>query len=192
MGTQLVRFSTRANKTGLSFTGVEAGGALIRDVITIGDRSPKPCTDNDVLIKNYQTSPSLFFWTLSNYIAGRIQMKIFSWQLSENDWRDISMNKLKQSLEHQRLVYLLTCSNFTLVEHVIGKTFLEPEQPGIKELVYDCFDQLCWVRKYCVKWELAVWKELWNHFDVRYSILSFTTQSKCAMKCILRKIPVHD
>ena len=28
--------------------------------------------------------------------------------------------------------------------------------------------------------------------DVRYSILSFTTQSKCAVKCILRKIPVHD
>ena len=121
MGTQLVRFSTRANKTGLSFTGVEAGGALIRDVITIGDRSPKPCTDNDVLIKNYQTSPSLFFWTLSNYIAGRIQMKILSWQLSENDWRDISINKLKQSLEHQRLVYLLTCSNFTLIEHASVK-----------------------------------------------------------------------
>ena len=28
--------------------------------------------------------------------------------------------------------------------------------------------------------------------DVRYSILSFATQSKCAMKCIRRKIPVHD
>ena len=77
-GSQLVRFSTSANNTDLSFTGVEAAGALSRDVITIGDRSPKPCTDNDVLIKNYQTSPSLFFWTLSNYIAGRIQMKILS------------------------------------------------------------------------------------------------------------------
>ena len=31
-----------------------------------------------------------------------------------------------------------------------------------------------------------------KHFDVRYLILSSTTQSKCAMKCILRKIPVHD
>ena len=28
--------------------------------------------------------------------------------------------------------------------------------------------------------------------DVRYSILSFTTQTKCAMKCIRRKIPVHN
>ena len=28
--------------------------------------------------------------------------------------------------------------------------------------------------------------------DVMYSILDFTTQSKCAVKCILRKIPVHD
>ena len=28
--------------------------------------------------------------------------------------------------------------------------------------------------------------------DVRYSILNFTTQSKCAMKCVLRKILAHD
>ena len=31
------------------FTGVEAGGALHRDVIAIGDWSPKPCTDKELL-----------------------------------------------------------------------------------------------------------------------------------------------